>query len=280
MNLLNLPDSAPNPARTGAVLLPLVYDASSPGSDKAAEAIIQASQLLSQWDAETGVDLNNLGLQCLASLRLQGDAQTALEEVYRQSAGYFKKGQLVAAFGGNHITSLGLMRAAREEQQLSSVLHLAAHPHVDKGTADLLGESNCMAWVREKCTVVHAGIRSMSKAEHGSIHPDSLVFARNIHTSGLNAAADALDMLGEKIFLAIHLDVLDPAVMPAVSRPEPGGLDWYTLNALIRMATRERIICGLSITGLRPLAHGGLPAELLAAKLLCKVLISVLQKTC
>ncbi len=278
MNFLNLPDTQASQARTAAVLLPLAYADAIPDAGKAAEAILEASKLLSLWDAETGTDLSSLGVHCLDILRPQGDAQSATEQIYRHSAPFFRKGLVVAAVGGCHLGSLGLMRAASEEQQAASVLHLAAHPHVGGGITEEVSNGNCMARVREKCVVVHAGIRSMSKLERDSINPDSLVFARDIHVSGLNAAADALDMLGEKIFLAIHLDVLDPAIMPAVARPEPGGLDWYTLNALIRMAAREKIITGFSITGMCPSATGGLPAQLLAAKLICKILISILQK--
>lgn len=278
MNFLNLPDTKHNAARAAAVLLPMAYAGDCPGADTSAEAIIQASQLLSQWDVETSTDLGSLGLHCLEPLRPDGDAKSVMEQIYRYCTPYFKKGQVLAAVGGCHLGSLGLIRAASEEQHTTSVLHLAAHPHVGDGPLEPLSDVNCMALVRDKCTVAHVGIRSMTKTEYRSIHPDNLVFARDIHASGLNAAADALDMLGEKIFLAIHLDVLDPAVMPAVSRPEPGGLDWYTLNALIRMAARERIITGFSLTGMRLPAGDGLSPQLLAAKLVCKILISVLQR--
>lgn len=278
MNFLNLPDTQTSQTRAAAVLLPLAYAEAIPEAGKAAEAILEASRMLSLWDAETGTDLSTLGIQCLDVLRPQGDAQSAAEQVYRHSVPFFRKGLVVAAVGGCHLGSLGLMRAASEEQQATSVLHVAAHPHVGGGVTEEANNGNCMAFIREKSVVVHAGIRSMSKLEHDSINPDNLVFARDIHVSGLNAAADALDMLGEKIFLAIHLDVLDPAIMPAVAKPEPGGLDWYTLNALTRMAAREKIITGFSITGMCPSSTGGLPAELLAAKLVCKILISILQK--
>ncbi|MDO5675117.1 MAG: arginase family protein [bacterium] len=282
MNFLNLPDTHASQAGTAAVLLPLAYAEAIADAGKSATAIFEASKLLSLWDAETGADLSTLGIQSLEMLRPKGDAQSATEQIYRHSAPYFRKGLVVGAVGGCHLGSLGLMRAANEEQQAASVLHLAAHPHVGggngSGSAEEADNNNCMARVREKCVVVHTGIRSMSKAECDAINPDSLVFARDIHASGLNAIADGLDMLGEKIFLAIHLDVLDPAIMPAVAKPEPGGLDWYTLNALIRMAAREKIITGFSISGMCPSATGGLPAELLAAKLVCKILISILQK--
>jgi agmatinase len=278
MNFLNLSSKKQDATKAAAVLLPLVYSNASPEADRAAEKIFKASHLLSLWDAETGTDLSTLGLHSLEPLHLDGDPPVIVKQIYQHCTPFFKRAQAVAAVGGSHMGALGLIRAAHEEQQVLSVLHLAACPHIHNNAPGEPGEANCMAQVREKCTVAHVGIRNISKAERDIIHPDNLVFARDIHTSGLNAITDALDVLGEKIFLVIHLDVLDPAIMPAVARPEPGGLDWYTVNSLIRLAAREKIITGFSVTGMRPPLVGDLPGQLLAAKLVCKVLISILQK--
>jgi agmatinase len=133
-----------------------------------------------------------------------------------------------------------------------------------------------MARIKEKCAVSHIGIRSMTKMEKKKIHLDNLVFARDIYNNGLNAATDALDVLSDSVYLTINLDILDPACMHAVVRPEPGGLDWYTLNNLIRMIAREKSIVGFDVTGLVP-QKNGLHTHLLAAKLVYKTLICCLK---
>jgi agmatinase len=166
-----------------------------------------------------------------------------------------------------------LVRAALGQDNNLSVLHLGAHPHLlDPATE----EPDVMARIKEKCMISHIGIRSMVKAEKGKILIDNLVFARDIYNNGLNAAADAIDVLSETVYLAINLDVLDPACMPAVAKPEPGGLDWYTLNNLIRMVAREKTIIGFDVTGLAP-QQNGLHSHLLAAKLVYKTLICCLH---
>jgi agmatinase len=126
--------------------------------------------------------------------------------------------------------------------------------------------------------VSHIGIRSMTRAERGKIRLENVVFARDICLNGLNAAADVIEYLSDKVYVAIHLDVLDPACMPAVGRPEPGGLDWYTLIALIRRVSREKTIVGFDLTGLAPQA-GSFPAHLLAAKLVLKTLVYSLHNS-
>ena len=171
--------------------------------------------------------------------------------------------------------SEGLVSAAAAQNNNLSVIHLGAHPHLydqEKDQPDVMGR------IQEKCAVSHIGIRSMSKVEKKKIHLDNLVFARDIYNSGLNAAVDALDVLNDSVYLAINLDILDPACMYTVIKPEPGGLDWYTLNNLIRMIAREKTIVGFDVTGLVP-QKNGLQAHLLAAKLVYKTLICCLKNS-
>ncbi|MCL2459630.1 MAG: arginase family protein [Desulfobulbus sp.] len=278
MNFLNLSTKKPPYTQVKAIILPIPYSGTGriPGMDKGPEAILQASQMLSAYDVETNTDLNELCPQTLEPLVCPENRQDVLDEIANQSSPHFKKGKLVASIGGSHLITEGLVRAALALDNNLSVIHLGAHPHlIDPITPD---EPDVMARVQEKCMVSHIGIRSMAKAEKSRIHIDNLVFARDIYNNGLNAAADAIDVLSETVYLAIHLDILDPACMPAVSKPEPGGLDWYTLNNLIRMVAREKAIIGFDVTGLVP-QKNGLHAHLLAAKLVYKTMICCLRNS-
>lgn len=275
MNFLNLPSKKPPYNQAKAVILPVPFGGTgrTPGMEKGPEAILHASQILSTYDVETNTDLNELGLLTLDPIVCPEQQQDVLDELANQGSSHFKKGKLVAALGGSHMISEGLVRAAMAQENNLSVLHLGAHPHLIDSVTD---QPDVMARIKEKCMVSHVGIRSMAKAEKSKIHIDNLVFARDIYNNGLNAAADAIDVLSETVYLAINLDILDPACMPAVVKPEPGGLDWYTLNNLIRMVAREKTIIGFDVTGLVP-QKNGLHAHLLAAKLVYKTLICCLH---
>ena len=278
MNFLNLPSKMPPYAQAKAVILPIPHGGTgrTSGMDMGPDAILQASQMLSTYDVETNTDLNELLLHTLDPFVCPVNQQEVQDELANQASPHFKKGKLVAAIGGSHLLSEGLVRAALAQDNNLSVLHLGAHPHlIDTAAAD---EPDVMARIKEQCMVSHVGIRSMAKAEKSKIHIDNLVFARDIYNNGLNAAADAIDVLGETVYLAINLDVLDPACMPAVAKPEPGGLDWYTLNNMIRMVAREKSIIGFDVTGLVP-QKNGLHAHLLAAKLVYKTLICCLRNS-
>jgi agmatinase len=277
MNFLNLPSKKLPYNQAKAVILPVPFGGTgrTPGMERGPEVILQASQMLSAYDAETNTDLNELSLLTLDPIVCAEQQQEVLDELANQGSSHFKKGKLVAALGGSHMISEGLVRAAMSQENNLSVLHLGAHPHLIDSLSD---EPDVMARIKEKCMVSHVGIRSMAKDEKSKIHIDNLVFARDIYNNGLNAAADAIDVLSETIYLAINLDVLDPACMPAVVKPEPGGLDWYALNNLIRMVAREKTIIGFDVTGLVP-QKNGLHAHLLAAKLVYKTLICCLRSS-
>lgn len=281
MNFLNMPSKKPAYNQAKAVILPIAYSGSARPAlamHNGPEVILHASQMLSTYDVETDTDVSELSIHTLDPLPCPDSPQEAVEELFSQVAPHFKKNKLVAGIGGSGLISLGIARAALEQYDNLSVLHFGAHPHLMTGEGTALNEDSVMARIQEKCPVSHIGIRSMTKSEKGKIHLDNLVFARDIYNNGLNAAADTIDLLTDKVYLAIHLDVLDPACMPAVERPEPGGLDWYTLNNLIRMVAREKSIAGFDVTGLIP-QQDGTHTQLLAAKLIYKTLICCLQNS-
>lgn len=278
MNFLNMASKKVPYNQAKALILPVPCSGRASGTqgmDKGPEAILQASQLLSDYDVETNTDLNELALHTLDPLTCPENVSEMVEELANQTSPHFKRNKLVAALGGSHLISEGLVSAAAAQDNNLSVIHLGAHPHLYDQTSD---QPDVMARIKEKCAVSHIGIRSMAKVEKNKIHLDNLVFARDIYNNGLNAAADAIDILSDSVYLAINLDILDPTCMHAVVKPEPGGLDWYTLNNLIRMIAREKTIVGFDVTGLLP-QKNGLHAHLLAAKLVYKTLICCLKNS-
>jgi arginase len=70
----------------------------------------------------------------------------------------------------------------------------------------------------------------------------------------------------EGFWIHVDADVLDPAVMPAVDTPEPGGLTHQELAALLRALTAAELATGVQLTIFDPEldADGHLAAELTA----------------
>ena len=65
-------------------------------------------------------------------------------------------------------------------------------------------------------------------------------------------AARWLAHTGQGVWLHLDLDVLDPQSMPAVTYPQPGGLDWDQLAALMEPLARSPRLLGISVADFRP----------------------------
>jgi agmatinase len=77
--------------------------------------------------------------------------------------------------------------------------------------------------------------------------------------------------LSDQVYITIDLDGLDPSAMPAVGTPEPGGLSWRELTALLRRVFERRVVVGADVVELCPLPGIAAP-NFLAARLVYKLL--------
>lgn len=66
------------------------------------------------------------------------------------------------------------------------------------------------------------------------------------------AAAKLLQDVGRGVWLHIDLDVLDPNVFPAVTYPQPDGLDWNQLSAAVSPLAHSPRLLGVGIADFRP----------------------------
>jgi arginase family enzyme len=51
--------------------------------------------------------------------------------------------------------------------------------------------------------------------------------------------APIVDALTEDVYITVDLDCFDPATVPGVGTPEPGGLDWYELTEVVAQVARK-----------------------------------------
>lgn len=247
------------------------------GSDRGPQAILTASSRMSLFDLETNFEVYHQGICTLPPILSRENPVDMIDEVRQQAASLFRDGKLVVGLGGKHLVSIGLIQAALERHGELSVVHFDAHADLRPITADGYGNSCVMTRVNEMCGSVQIGVRSMDKEERAKVDLDRMVFARDVHRHGVNAAGDALDMLTDTVYVTIDLDVLDPSCMPSVERPEPGGLDWYMLTRLIRQVASEKRIVGLDVIGLVPQPHHP-AADFLAAKLIYRILSMIFSR--
>jgi agmatinase len=257
------------------VILPVPYDSTTDyksGAREGAQAIISASQQLELYDAELDRETYQVGIHTLPLLEpVMSGPQQMIRRVYQAARDLLEKDKLVVMLGGEHSLTLGLVQALRERYQKLSVLQLDAHADLrNQYLGTKYGHACVMRRVWELCPIVPVGIRSLSLEEHQFVEQHKLgPFYAEDCTPDL--APRVLANLPPQVYITIDLDVFDPSIMSAVGTPEPGGLSWHQVLALLRAVAEERQIVGFDIVELCP-QEGPTSCTFLAAKLVYKLI--------
>ena len=103
-------------------------------------------------------------------------------------------------------------------------------------------------WVEK---MVQVGIRGLGSGEAWQ-HDDArawgshLITSHRLHAEGPAAVLDLIEP-GANIFVSVDCDGIDPAVLPAVNMPTPGGLTYEDMIVLLRGVAAKARIAGLAM---------------------------------
>ena len=105
-----------------------------------------------------------------------------------------------------------------------------------------------MPWVTGMVQVGMRGLGSGGAWQHDDARGwgSRLVSSYALHREGLDAALRHVPP-GCRCFLSIDVDGLDPAVLPAVAMPTPGGLTYEDVIGLLRGVAARATIAGLAL---------------------------------
>jgi len=256
------------------VVIPVPYDGTSTwikGADKGPQAIIDASVSLEWYDIETDSEVYRQGIFTDAPVDVGSSPDQMVEAVAERVGGHLDRGAFTVTVGGEHSVSIGAVRAHAARFPSMSVLQLDAHSDLrDEYEGSRFNHACVMARVKELCPIVQVGIRSMDISEKPSMDRDRVFFAKDIQ-----GRADwhdrVVERLGEQVYITIDLDVFDPSIMPSTGTPEPGGLLWYEVLALLRAVCGRRHVVGFDVVELCP-GPGNWAPNFLAAKLIYQLL--------
>jgi agmatinase len=114
--------------------------------------------------------------------------------------------------------------------------------------------------------IVQVGLRGMGSARPSDVDEalasgNELVTAREVHEGGV--ARVVLDRLTDdrRWVVTIDCDGLDPTIAPAVGWPEPGGLAYPQISAVVRWFAERDRLAALVVTEFQPdLDVGGITA--------------------
>jgi len=273
-NFGGLPPQYSGAGDSRIAIVPVPYDGTSTwvkGADKGPAAILRASANLELYDIETDSQVYLDGIFTDEPVTEDHSPEAMVEAVRHRVQDHLANRKLTVVVGGEHSVSVGAVQAQANRYPGLSVLQLDAHSDLrDEYEGSRFNHACVMARVRELCPIVQVGIRSMDISEKPALVEDRVFFAGKIHDS--RAWIDsAVAKLTEQVYITIDLDVFDPAIMPSTGTPEPGGLMWYEVLALLRAVCRRRTVVGFDVVEMCPVETNWAP-EFLAAKLIYKML--------
>lgn len=243
-----------------------------PGSRFASAAMRQESYCIETYSPYQNRDLTDISVFDGGDLELPlspGSALSVIEDYVKKISA---DGKIPLMIGGEHLVSLGAVRALAAAYPNLHIIHFDAH-------ADLrdcyLSEKLSHATVMRRCwellgdgRIFQFGIRSGDREEF--CFAQNHVFMNKFNFNGLAEAVKAIK--GNPVYLTIDLDVLDPSELPGTGTPEAGGVSFTQLLDALGVIIGGNIV-GLDINELAPVCDPSGRSTVLACKLLREILL-------
>jgi agmatinase len=211
------------------------------------------------YDVEADRDyLVGVTMADVGDVAIQGsDTEANYERITGAARGIADRGALMVAIGGDHSISYPLGRGMEPLGEFD-VVHVDAHADCldELGGAKLTGASQLrrLAELPFVGTVAALGVRNVDREEVDGLRELGGRWATSLDVIERGAEDVVRETVPEAdaLYASIDLDVLDASIAPGHSLPEPGGISYRQLRAvLIEVARRGRVI-GFDIVELNP----------------------------
>lgn len=181
-----------------------------------------------------------------------GSSEKALEDIEERTQTILEDGKRPFMMGGEHLVTLGAVRAVAKKYPDLHIIHFDAHADLRE---EYLGAQLSHAAVLKRCwelvgdgRIFQFGIRSGDREEFlwGKDH----VFTNKFNFNGLKETVESLK--GKPVYFTLDLDVLDPSVFPGTGTPEPGGVTFNELRDAVELVCSRLNIVGCDVNELSP----------------------------
>ncbi|HHX36435.1 MAG TPA: agmatinase [Clostridiaceae bacterium] len=244
-----------------------------PGTRFGPAAIRNESYALESYSPYQNADAYDYLIYDAGDLELPfGNSAKVLSTIEKQTSSFLKDGKFPILLGGEHLITLGAVRAASAAYPDLHLIQFDAHTDLRD---DYIGEKLSHASVMRRCWEIlgdgrihQFGIRSGER--------DEFIWAKthtDLHLHNLADLPAVVKGLGDvPIYLTIDLDVLDPACFPGTGTPEAGGITFTELMEGFA-AMRDLNIVAADLNELAPNLDPSYMSVSLAGKILRELLI-------
>ena len=205
-----------------------------------------------------------------------GSAEMALADIEARAKEILDAGKLPLLLGGEHLVTLGSVRAVAKKYPDLHIIHFDAHADLRD---DYLGARLSHACVIRRChellgdgRIHQFCIRSGDKAEfefakgHTEMHPFSF--------DGLAECCEKLSAANVPVYFTIDLDCLDPACFPGTGTPEAGGVSFPQLLEAILTVAKTNVVAA-DVNELAPMLDQSGVSTAMACKVLRELLLAL-----
>lgn len=207
-----------------------------------------------------------------------GDSVRTVADITDRADQILSDGKIPLMIGGEHLVTLGAVRAAMKKYPNLHIIHFDAHADLRE---DYLGMQLSHACVLRRChELVGDGrihqfcIRSgeRSEFEFAKMHTDMHKF----DFSGLEELVVSLRRERVPVYFTIDLDCLDPSVFPGTGTPEAGGVSFKELLDAILVVTGCNVVAA-DVNELAPMLDASGASTAVACKVVRELMLAVLK---
>ena len=248
-----------------------------PGTRYGSSAIRHESFGLETYSPYQDEDLTDYAVCDSGDLELCfGSAETALTDIETTTREILADGKLPLLLGGEHLVTLGAVRAVLEKYPDLHIIHFDAHTDLRD---DYLGAKLSHACVIRRChdlmgdgRIHQFCIRSGEREEFrfAKEHTD-------LHKFNFDGLKETMSAIGNvPVYFTIDLDCLDPSAFPGTGTPEAGGVSFPELLTAIETVCKGNVVAA-DANELSPMLDQSGASTALACKVVRELMLAILK---
>ena len=249
-----------------------------PGARFGSAAIRHESFGLETYSPYQDLDLTDYKIFDSGDLELCfGSAESALDDIESRSQQILNDDKFPFLLGGEHLVTLGSVRAVAKKYPDLHIIHFDAHADLRQ---EYLGAELSHACVIRRChEIIGDGrihqfcIRSGERSEFQFAQKHTQM--QKFNFDGLELLVDQLKKSQTPVYFTIDLDCLDPSVFPGTGTPEAGGITFQQLIEAIFLVCQTNVVAA-DVNELAPM----LDTSGVSTATACKVVRELLLALC
>ncbi len=279
LQFLAMPNASVDEADILILPIPLERTVSyKPGTAEAPRAILETTDQLEFYEEDAGWSpFKHMKLSVLsefADVKTETDAE--LHARLARHVVSLPADNLFIGIGGEHSLTPSLVESRMPEP--GTVLFLDAHGDMRSSYEGSKYSHACPVnrLLAQGHRIVMAGIRSVYESEVELVEREpriTLFLDWDLHGKGQwESFLQKVNSLKGPVYLSIDMDVFNPAVVPGVGTPQPGGFSWYQMIEVLEslFSGKQIDLRGVDMVELVP--ESSRVSEMTAAKLLLKII--------